>query len=225
MKLLFMSLLTVVSLQAGLGTIGLSYFNAKNTIFSFTTERCSVRSTSFYKDFSDIYETLTKPHVAQYAFGTELNNAEIAKLRGYMIKMALGTYIFLTNICPRYFGYEWTIENKEDKKFIGFISAQPVTQNTKKYIEIGCVLHPNYQAQGYAKEVGQALSSLFEKNKNFSADGLMCRIHEKNSASRKLAEKMGFECVGRSFIEKPFSVRKAPTCIYVKELKDLAKNK
>ena len=163
MKLFLLSISAIASLQAGLGAIRLPSWS-ENTITSFTTERCLVRPTSFYKDFGTFYQTLIKPQVAQYGFGTELNQSEVGNLNCFITKAVFGTHVLLCSMWPRYFGYEWTIENKEKNEFIGIIFAQLSdkysSQHNKKYIEIGCFLHPKYQFQGYAMEVSKQLISL-----------------------------------------------------------------
>ena len=84
--------------------------------------------------------------------------------------------------------YEWGIELKNEKKLIGTFGY---TEFSRGGAEMGYILSPKYQKNGYMTEAME-----FFVPYSFDVLGLShlrLRIMEKNEPSRRLAERFGFE--------------------------------
>ena len=84
--------------------------------------------------------------------------------------------------------YEWGIELKSEKKLIGTFGY---TELSRGGGELGYLLSPKYQKNGYMTEAMEYfIPYSFEV---LGLKHLRLRIMEKNTASRKLAERFGFK--------------------------------
>lgn len=94
-----------------------------------------------------------------------------------------------------FYGYGlWLVCLKEDGKVIGRMGLSHRELNGHTELELGYLLEGRYQNQGYAKEACQeivkyAFDELEAENINIFTDA-------DNTASRKLAEKLGFIQMG-----------------------------
>ncbi|MCI6266902.1 MAG: GNAT family N-acetyltransferase [Erysipelotrichaceae bacterium] len=82
------------------------------------------------------------------------------------------------------------VQNKHDKKVGYFAMSKPVINYLGlSSISLYYTIEPTYRSKGYATILLQEMSQyLLEKN-----DMLVLNIHKKNLASRRVAEKAGFQ--------------------------------
>lgn len=69
-------------------------------------------------------------------------------------------------------------------------------------LELGYVIRPSFQRQGYGYEVCRAVIRYLEEE--CGAEELFCRIREENTASIRLAKKLGFSLKEERKEEKIF---------------------
>ena len=114
-----------------------------------------------------------------------------------------------------YYGYgTWLVFHRESGQLIGRAGLEnkdytnggrTVTFSGQTELELGYIIAPEYQGQGYATEVCRAIIEFAINETEF--DRINCLIDAENTASVNLAKKLGFSCVGASR-EKSYSGRK-----------------
>ena len=91
----------------------------------------------------------------------------------------------------RYFGYGlWLVFSKETGKLIGRAGLEHREYHEEIELELGYIIGKPYQGQGYATEVCKAILVYAKENTGF--ERINALIEEGNTASVKLAEKLGF---------------------------------
>ncbi|SHK03219.1 GNAT family N-acetyltransferase [Hymenobacter psychrotolerans] len=97
------------------------------------------------------------------------------------------------------YGY-WAIEEKSTGAFIGavgFADWRRIIEPALNGIpEMGWVLAPQVQGRGYATEAARA--ALSWEAAHLAAPRLVCLIHPENLASRRMAEKNGYQEYART---------------------------
>lgn len=145
------------------------------------TERLILREMNEF-DFSELALMLKDPEV-MYAWEYTFDDIDvmdwIKKNRGYYKKFGLGYFLAI---------------DKNSNKVVGQLAILPDTINGKKYLEIGYILKKDCLKQGYAIEGAKALCQYVFKILNKSE--VIFEIRPENSASRKVAEKLGAKVKG-----------------------------
>lgn len=158
---------------------------ARNTISSeksdplttFNTPRLTIRRFG-PEDADDLYDYLSNPQVYRFEPGEPIGHTQVAQRA---VDMA-GSPDF------------WAIELREANKVIGQLYFQQIEPAGHLTCELGFILHPAYQRQGYGSEAAAALVQ------HALTDGGMHRVvahcNPENTASWKLLEKIGFRREG-----------------------------
>ncbi len=144
----------------------------------FETERLIVRQIKEC-DANDMYEYSSIPEVSEFLLWSPHLNIEttIGYISSLQIRYLRGLY------------GDWAIIHKNDNKMIGTIGFAALdTKN--KCCEIGYVLSPSYQKNGYITE---ALTNLLNITFNvMQLEKATLRIIKENTRSINLARKFGF---------------------------------
>ncbi|MGI4742793.1 MAG: GNAT family N-acetyltransferase [Janthinobacterium lividum] len=97
------------------------------------------------------------------------------------------------------FGF-WAVEEKASGQFIGSLGfvdrKRDITPSVKGTPEIGWVLDPATHGKGYATEAVQA--ALAWGDKHFQGGRTVCLMDPANQASRRIAEKFGYQEYART---------------------------
>lgn len=90
--------------------------------------------------------------------------------------------------------YTWSIYLKDTNIVIGQITCQPKDNEPENIRDVGWIIDPNYQGQGYATEAAIAvLDFMFNE---VEITDIKTSAAEINPGSWKLMEKLGFEFIG-----------------------------
>jgi len=81
------------------------------------------------------------------------------------------------------------IERRDNNEPIGLHGLKSSAQNPQ-HAELGFMLHPDFQGQGFALEATQAVVDFANKTQNYSS--LIATVTEGNNASLSLLKKLGF---------------------------------
>jgi RimJ/RimL family protein N-acetyltransferase len=141
------------------------------------TPRLLIRSFTS-QDAQDLFDYLSTPEVYRYEPGEPIT-----------IKQAYTISADMSN--NEHF---WAVELKSEKKVIG---QQYFSQQEPKHLltwELGYILNPHYQQQGYGSEAAQALVEYGFTE--LGAHRIQAHCHPDNTASWKLLEKIGFRREG-----------------------------
>ena len=91
----------------------------------------------------------------------------------------------------RFFGYGmWLVFQKETGKLIGRAGLEHREIHEEIELELGYLIGKQYQGQGYATEVCQAILEYAKENTDF--EQINCVVQKGNEASIHMAEKLGF---------------------------------
>lgn len=98
---------------------------------------------------------------------------------------------YIEKIYPFYgFGF-WGVFLKETDELIGEFGIQPRILDEKEELELGYLLHRDYQQRGYAKE---AIRAIFRyAKKQLDCDRIVAKIHKENKASIATAIACGMQ--------------------------------
>lgn len=166
------------------------------------TDRCLIRELTL-EDMDALFELYSKPGITDYVEPLLEYQEELEYEKAYIRHMY------------GYYGYgTWLIFHKESGQLIGRAGLEnkdytnggrTVTFSGQTELELGYIIAPEYQGQGYATEVCRAIIEFAINETEF--DRINCLIDAENTASVNLAKKLGFSCVGASR-EKSYSGRK-----------------
>jgi RimJ/RimL family protein N-acetyltransferase len=144
---------------------------------SLPTERLTVRAFQ-PQDAADLFTYLSRPEVYRFEPGEPLD-WEGAQNRALEFSTS-----------PEF----WAVELQAERKVIGQVYfSQTEPQHTMTW-ELGYILSPDYQRQGYASEAAAALVQA-----GFAAAGIhrvVSHCNPENAASWRLLEKIGFRREG-----------------------------
>lgn len=148
------------------------------------TERCIIRETTV-EDVDDFIRIYREPEITRY---TDPFCGEADSERQYVKEYIERVYEF--------FGYGvWTVVWKETEEVIGRVGfEQPVASDEGEDSDtpvLGYMIALPWQGKGIAKEVCDAVLSFAREEMGFTA--VQVRIDAENTASLKLAGKLGFE--------------------------------
>ena len=134
------------------------------------TDRCLVRELSL-SDLPALYELYDKPGMTDFVEPLYDYETELEYQKAYIENM-YGFYEYGM----------WLVFSKETGKLIGRAGLE--------HNEMGYMIAPEFQNQGYATEVCRFIIDYARENTDF--EELYCRIDERNEASVRLAKKLGF---------------------------------
>lgn len=130
------------------------------------------------EDEDDLYEYLSDPKVYRYEPGDPVDRGQAHKLAAEM------------STSPDF----WAVELLAEHKDIGQIYFKHVDREDLMTWELGYILSPQYQRQGYGSEAALAVVQT-----GFAAAGIhrvVANCNPENTASWKLLEKIGFRREG-----------------------------
>lgn len=134
------------------------------------TDRCLIRELSL-SDLPALYELYDKPGMTDYVEPLYDYETELEYQKAYIENM-YGFYEYGM----------WLVFSRETGKLIGRAGLE--------HNELGYMIAPEFQNQGYATEVCRFIIDYARENTDF--EELYCRIDERNEASVRLAQKLGF---------------------------------
>lgn len=134
------------------------------------TDRCLIRELSL-SDLPALYELYDKPGMTDFVEPLYDYETELEYQKAYIENM-YGFYEYGM----------WLVFSKETGKLIGRAGLE--------HDEMGYMIAPKFQNQGYATEVCRFIIDYARENTDFKE--LYCRIDERNEASVRLAKKLGF---------------------------------
>ena len=134
------------------------------------TDRCLIRELSL-SDLPALYELYDKPGMTDFVEPLYDYETELEYQKAYIENM-YGFYEYGM----------WLVFSKETGKLIGRAGLE--------HDELGYMIAPELWNQGYATEVCRFIIDYARENTDF--EELYCRIDEKNTASVRLAQKLGF---------------------------------
>lgn len=134
------------------------------------TDRCLIRELSL-SDLPALYELYDKPGMTDFVEPLYDYETELEYQKAYIENM-YGFYEYGM----------WLVFLKETGKLIGRAGLE--------HNELGYMIAPKFQNQGYATEVCRFIIDYARENTDFKE--LYCRIDERNEASVRLAKKLGF---------------------------------
>ena len=134
------------------------------------TDRCLIRELSL-SDLPALYELYDKPGMTDFVEPLYDYETELEYQKAYIENM-YGFYEYGM----------WLVFSKKTGKLIGRAGLE--------HDELGYMIAPELWNQGYATEVCRFIIDYARENTDF--EELYCRIDEKNTASVRLAKKLGF---------------------------------
>lgn len=159
------------------------------------TKRCIIRELTM-DDIDALFELYSKPGITDFVEPLYDYDKECEYERAYIEHM-YGYYEYGM----------WLVFSKETGELIGRAGlenrdycdeqeTQGVPGTYHSEMELGYIIAPEYQRQGYATEVCQAI--LEYAWENLCPDRINCLIDEENYPSRRLVEKLGFQLIGKT---------------------------
>ena len=159
------------------------------------TKRCIIRELTM-DDIDALFELYSKPGITDFVEPLYNYDKECEYERAYIEHM-YGYYEYGM----------WLVFSKETGELIGRAGlenrdycdeqeTQGVSGTYHSEMELGYIIAPEYQRQGYATEVCQAI--LEYAWENLCPDRINCLIDENNYPSRRLVEKLGFQLIGKT---------------------------
>lgn len=159
------------------------------------TKRCIIRELTM-DDIDALFELYSKPGITDFVEPLYDYDKECEYERAYIEHM-YGYYEYGM----------WLVFSKETGELIGRAGlenrdycdeqeTQGVSGTYHSEMELGYIIASEYQRQGYATEVCQAI--LEYAWENLCPDRINCLIDEENYPSRRLVEKLGFQLIGKT---------------------------
>lgn len=135
------------------------------------------------EDWKSMYENVwSRPECARYMFWNRTENEEDAKAR------------MMRTIRFQKEHDAWTAALKETDEAVGFAGVALMCDGTAE--ECGICIGPDWQNRGYGKQILCGLMRYAKEELN--AHTFVYRSREENTASRRLAESLGFKEFERS---------------------------
>ena len=156
------------------------------------TERCLIRELSL-EDVPELLQLYAEPGITDYMEGLHPPGEELAFQRAYIEHQY------------QFYGYGmWLVFEKKSGTLIGRAGAELYEdpKTGEALLELGYMIRPFFQRQGYGYEVCRAVIRYLEEE--CGAEELFCRIREENTASIRLAKKLGFSLKEERKEEKIF---------------------
>ena len=141
------------------------------------TQRLMIRAFSM-DDAQDLFEYLSDPQIYRYESGEPI---DLQQAQNYARDMAINEHF-------------WAVELKSKHKVIGQLYFSQQEPRHLMTWELGYILSPHYQQQGYGSEAALALVEYgFRK---LGIHRIQAHCNPNNVASWKLLEKIGFRREG-----------------------------
>lgn len=142
-------------------------------------------------DFFQLYQLYQNKHVTQYLINIPKDFSEFQNIYKNYIE----------HIYPFYdMGFWGIFYVQKDKEFlIGQCGIQPKEMNGKTEIELGYLLHPDFQQKGFASEA--VLATLRYARYHLHLSSLVAVISKDNTPSLKLIKRIGFHFEKTIFYE------------------------
>lgn len=143
------------------------------------TKRCYLREITL-DDMDDLFELYNKKGITDYIEPLYERQEEEEYQRAYIENMY------------GYYGYGmWLVKEKDTHRMIGRAGIDYRMLGEEEIIEMGYVIAPEYQRQGYAYEVCQAIMGWVKSNLEFRR--IDCLVEPGNETSVGLLHKLGFQ--------------------------------
>lgn len=143
------------------------------------TKRCYLREITL-DDMDDLFDLYNKKGISDYIEPLYERQEEEEYQRAYIENMY------------GYYGYGmWLVKGKDTHQLIGRAGIDYRKLLDEEIIEMGYVIAPEYQRQGYAYEVCQAIMAWVKNNLEFRR--IDCLVEPGNEASLGLLHKLGFQ--------------------------------
>lgn len=159
------------------------------------TKRCIIRELTM-DDIDALFELYSKPGITDfveplydYDKECEYERAYIEHMYGYY---EYGMWLIFSKDTGELIGRA----GLENRDYCDERETQGVPGAYHSEMELGYIIAPEYQRQGYATEVCQAI--LEYAWENLCPDRINCLIDEENYPSRRLVEKLGFQLIGKT---------------------------
>ena len=159
------------------------------------TKRCIIRELTM-DDIDALFELYSKPGITDfveplydYDKECEYERAYIEHMYGYY---EYGMWLIFSKDTGELIGRA----GLENRDYCDERETQGVPGAYHSEMELGYIIAPEYQRQGYATEVCQAI--LEYAWENLCPDRINCLIDENNYPSRRLVEKLGFQLIGKT---------------------------
>lgn len=142
------------------------------------TSRCIIRELSL-DDLGALFELYADEEINKYTESL------------YPYEEEKEFQIAYINNMYRFYGYGmWLVFSKETGELIGRAGLEHREYNGETELELGYVIGTKFQRQGYATEVCRQIIEIAKTMTDFPR--INCLIEEDNTASIRLAEKLGF---------------------------------
>ena len=142
------------------------------------TKRCVVRELTL-EDLDDLFVLYRDEEICRYTDALHAYEEEKELQRAYIENMY------------RYFGYGlWLVFSKETGELIGRAGLEHREYHDEIELDLGYVIGTNYQRQGFATEICEAIIEYAKENTGFERINVL--IKDENLASKKVAQKLGF---------------------------------
>ena len=148
------------------------------------TDRCVIRELSL-DDLPALYELYAKPGMTEFVEPLYEPEKELEYEKAY-IECMYGFYEYGM----------WLVFSKETGELIGRAGLEHRDYGDETELEMGYLIAPEYQRQGYATEICGFIIDYAKENTSF--ERINCLIDHDNAASIGLVKKLGFEYVGQS---------------------------
>lgn len=143
------------------------------------TKRCILREMTV-EDLDDLYRLYQGKNITRYMEGLYQDRQKEEEY----------TEAYIRNVY-RFYGYGmWLAIDKATGRLIGRAGLGSRELHGAAALEMGYVVGEEFQHQGYATELCQAILSFAKENTGFTQ--IHCLIHRENRISIHLAEKLGF---------------------------------
>ena len=159
------------------------------------TKHCIIRELTM-DDIDALFELYSKPGITDfveplydYDKECEYERAYIEHMYGYY---EYGMWLIFSKDTGELIGRA----GLENRDYCDEQETQGVPGTYHSEMELGYIIAPEYQRQGYATEVCKAI--LEYAWENLCPDRINCLIDEENYPSRRLVEKLGFQLIGKT---------------------------
>lgn len=129
------------------------------------------------EDVGELYHLYEQPEITRYIEGLF---SDMEEERAY-----IQSYY---NTIYKFYGYGMWLITMKDGSIIG---RAGIENNSDGVFEMGYMLGLQYQHQGYALEACEGILKYAEENLEIERKDIICRIDKENTASVKLAGKLG----------------------------------
>lgn len=152
------------------------------------TKRCVIRELAL-SDVDALFELYAQPHITDYVEPLFEKEQEIVYQEAYIRNMY------------HYYGFGmWLVFDKEDGSLIGRAGLELRDYPDGAALELGYIITPRRQRQGYATEVCRAI--LDYAAEELGINEVNCLIEPQNEASIAFIRSIGFTRMGKMHMER-----------------------